>query len=98
MQNFEISTTPECLKLNQYIAKVSFSYQGEIEIKAENYQEAKMFIEKYFYMLHGTAKFDSTIKSETEDIPSIDWRFPIHPQKTLESLLVVNQLTIDYSI
>jgi len=63
--------------MKNFIATVRFSFEGQIEVRAETPSKARENIENHFGMTIG--HLHTTL--EDEDIP--DWDFPIHPDKQI---------------
>ena len=66
--------------MKQYKAKIKFTFEGTVDVNAENKAEAHEFLTKHFGMVVGD------IHSVLDDDEIPDWDFPVHPERRIISI------------
>lgn len=65
--------------MNEYQLSVDFIFSGKFYIKAESPEQALEWVAKHCGMVKGNVQ--STLPND-----SIDWEFPMHPEKKIKSI------------
>jgi len=67
----------------KYIARVRFTFEGDVEIEADSKNQAREYVDCHVGMTIGNVH--STI-----DFDEIDWEFPVHPVKKIKKIVRKN--------
>lgn len=65
--------------MKEYLLSVDFIFSGKFIIKAESREQAWEWVAKHCGMVIGNVQ--STLPND-----SIDWEFPMHPEKKIKSI------------
>lgn len=61
----------------KYKAKVIFTFEGDVVLRAKNRTQAEEILEKHFGGCN--MQFQTTVED-------MDWEFPVHPKKSIQSI------------
>jgi hypothetical protein len=66
--------------MKTYTFRVSYTFEGEVEVRAENRERAKEIIEKDFGAV-SPEYHTSSSSDHPEDEGIVDWNMGIHPER-----------------
>lgn len=68
------------IELKLFKANVAFTFKGDVQVYAEDREQAFEYLQKHFGMVAGEGVHTSL------DDETIDWDFPVHPDKKITNL------------
>lgn len=67
--------------MRTYKLKVSYTFEGTVEVRAENREQAKEIVNTGFGGVMGSVGKSSWTSDSKDESGIVDYEFPIHPDK-----------------